>query len=81
MANTTVCSIEQTNGSDLSTVKDLMDQYGGDEYGSFNPGDSFAFPGLTEKPGLTFIEAKAEEMPDYDDRDSDVYNDYDAHSS
>ena len=78
MADTTVGSIEQTVGSDLSTVKDFMDQYGGDEYGSFIPGDSFAFPGLAEKPGLSFIEAKAEEMPDYDDRDSEVYDDFDA---
>ena len=78
MAQTTVGSIEQTVGSDLSTVKDFMDQYGGDEYGSFIPGDSFAFPGLAEKPGLSFIEAKAEEMPNYDERDSEVYDDFDA---
>ena len=71
--------LEKSVGTDFSAVKDLLEQYGDDQDGVFLPGDSFAFPGLGEKPGLTFIEAKAGVMPDYSsDSDADIYEDYDA---
>ena len=55
-----------------------MEQYGCEEPdGLFLPGDTFSMPGLKEKPGLKFIEAKAEEMPSYRDRDEEVYEDLD----
>lgn len=42
------------------------------------PGDKLAFSGLKEKPGLKLIEAKAEQMASYKDRDEDVYGDCDS---
>ena len=78
MATKTIEDIEVSAGTDGSAVNDFMEQYGREEPdGPFLPGDTFSTPGLKEKPGLKFIEAKAEEMPSYRDRDEEVYEDLD----
>ena len=46
------------------------------EHGQYIPGDSFYIKGLSDKPGLTFVEAKAEEQPPNENRDDDE-DDYD----
>merc|ERR1712142_107961 len=70
--------IEVTVGTDYSAVKDFMDQYGGDDWdGPYLPGDSFYFQGLPEKPGLSFIEAKAQQRPPYGEREEED-EDFDA---
>ena len=61
--------IEETLGTDYSAVKDFLEQYGGDEHGQYIPGDSFYIKGLSDKPGLTFVEAKAEGRPPNENRD------------
>ena len=64
----TIESIEESLGTDYSTVKDFLEQYGGEADGPYLPGDTLSLPGLSDRAGLTFIEAKAEELPPYKER-------------
>jgi len=41
------------------------------------PGDSFAFSGLKERSGLTFISGIAMKLPDFEDQDMDLYGEVD----
>ena len=75
--NMTIESIEESLGTDYSAVKDFLDQYGGEFDSAYLPGDTFSLLGLSDKSGLTFIEAKAEEFPPYKER-GEEYDDYNA---
>eukprot|EP00092_Neocalanus_flemingeri_P014803 GFUD01015977.1.p1 GENE.GFUD01015977.1~~GFUD01015977.1.p1 ORF type:complete len:527 (+),score=118.15 GFUD01015977.1:171-1751(+) len=79
MTTQTLPPMEKTIGTDYSVVNDVMEQANEHESEGFIPGDTFSFPGLGEKQGLKFIEAKAEKkMPSYDEDDEDIYEDFDA---
>jgi len=76
MASTAVQDMETASVPDGSIIKDFMEQYGNEE-NSFLSGDTFTLPGLKEMPGLKLVEAKSEEIPEYDERDEEVYGDVD----
>eukprot|EP00794_Sanderia_malayensis_P012204 gene12204-13460_t len=76
-SNDAITAIEKTLGPDGAVVDDFLaftDQYADECY---TAGDKFAMPGLKEKPGIRLIEAVAQDLPPYEDRDSEVYDDYD----
>ena len=62
------------DGCMAERLLELIDSYEEERY---IPGDSFKLPGLTERTGMRLVEAKAERMPPYDERDEDVYGDAD----
>jgi len=82
MASGTVTSIDKSNGPDDALISDLIafiDKH--EDEVPYLAGDTFEFPGLKKKAGLKLVEAKAEQLPPYDTRDNDVYEDYDGQIS
>ena len=80
MTSTSIKDIAETLGSNGAAVNSLLSYISnsiGDEYTTFIPGDTFAFPGLEPNPGLQFVMAKAERMPSRDDS-NDSEDEHDA---
>ena len=72
-----IASIEKSQGPDSSVVHDLLEFTSKHEDdGSLVAGDKIIPPDIKDKPGFRFIEAKAEQMPPYDERDEDLYEDF-----
>ena len=72
-----IASIEKSQGPDPSVVHDFLEFTNKHEdEGGLVAGDKVILPDIKEKPGFSFIEAKAEEMPPYDERDDDLYEDF-----
>ena len=67
--------VDTSVGPNGVLITDFLEQFNDEDLVPFIPGDSFSLPGLSQKPGLTLIEAKAEKMPPYDERDEEVYDD------
>jgi len=77
-ANASIGSVETAAGPDLAAVNDFMNLVADfEDVGPFIPGDTFALPELRQVPGLKLVEAKTEKMPEYGDRDEEVYGDFD----
>lgn len=72
-----IASIEKSQGPDTSLVSDVIEftSKHEDESG-FVAGDKIILPDIKEKPGFSFIEAIAEQIPPYDERDDDLYEDF-----
>ncbi|XP_057315743.1 uncharacterized protein LOC130656823 isoform X2 [Hydractinia symbiolongicarpus] len=70
-------SIEVSKGPSYSISKLVLEYCEKWQDQSFVPGEKFPFPGLETADGFTFVEAVAQEMPEYDNRDEDVYEDKD----
>lgn len=79
MATVEATSIDKSNGPEPEFISDLMGFVSswGDQTGYIKD-EILTFSGLEDRDGLTLIEARTEQMPEYDERDEDVYEDFDA---
>ena len=80
MTSTAIHDIDKTNVPDVSLVSELLHlicKYEEQECIPFITGDTFGFPGLAKKYGLHLVEAKAVQFPPEDERDEDIFDNYD----
>ncbi len=70
-------NIEKTNGPNGAIIGDFLKYTDKTCDLVYVAGDKFSMSGLKRKAGFTLIEAVAEEMPPYGNRDEEMYQDFD----
>lgn len=78
MATAATKPIEKSNGPNSTVVQDFMEFASKYEDCCYIEGDVLSFSGLKDKGGLRLVEARAEQLPPYDERDEDLYEEFDA---